>query len=145
MKRGGRRVDVGVVLGAGLLEPVQRRCAVVLGEAGVRLALLGQLHVGVLRGHHADLLVPQLHLVQVVHGEHGLLRLRHLHQRRVLLVEQDLDPLHVAVHAEQDEEVIALGDKGNMLSQWSRPAGDAPRTSEQCSNLRLRLIHVRNE
>jgi hypothetical protein len=31
-----------------------------------------------------------------------------LYERRVLLVEQDLDALHVAVDAEQDEQVITF-------------------------------------
>jgi hypothetical protein len=39
----GRRVDVGVVLGAGLLEAVQVGGGVVLGEAGIGLTLLRQL------------------------------------------------------------------------------------------------------
>ena len=40
---GGGRVNVLVVLGAGLLEPVQRAGAKVLGQPSVGLTLLGQL------------------------------------------------------------------------------------------------------
>ena len=32
----------------------------------------------------------------------------HLDEGGVLLVEEDLDPVHVSVHAEQGEEVVAL-------------------------------------
>lgn len=66
---GGRgRVDILVVLGAGLLEAVQRRVGVVLSETGVRLPLLGQLHRLVLRGHHPNLLAEHVQLVHVGHG-----------------------------------------------------------------------------
>ena len=51
MKRGGRRVDVGVVLGARLLEPVQRAGAKVLGQPSVGLTLLGQLNLKEERTH----------------------------------------------------------------------------------------------
>ena len=67
VKGRGRRVDVGVVLGAGLLEPVQVGRRVVLRQAGVGLTLLGQLDVGVLARHHPDRFVPQLGFVQVGH------------------------------------------------------------------------------
>ena len=62
---GRRRVDVGVVFRAGLLEPVQVGRRVILGQAGIGLALLGQLDAGVLAGSHPDLLAPQLRLVQM--------------------------------------------------------------------------------
>lgn len=68
MERGRGRVDVLVVFAAGLLEAVQRRVDVVLGEAGVGLALLGHLHALVLRGHDPHLLAVDLQLVQVRHG-----------------------------------------------------------------------------
>ncbi len=52
------------------------------------------LNVGVLAVHDPDGLAPELDLVQVVDGVDGLLRLSHLDQGRVLLVEQDLHSLH---------------------------------------------------
>ena len=64
----GRRVDVGVVLRARLLEAVQVGGRVVLGESGIRLAVLGQLNRGVLARHDPDLLAPELDLVEVSHG-----------------------------------------------------------------------------
>ena len=54
MQGGGGRVDVLVVLAAGLLEPVQPTVAIVLGQAGIRLPVLRQLHRGVLAVHHSD-------------------------------------------------------------------------------------------
>ena len=54
MQGGGGRVDVLVVLAAGLLEPVQPTVAIVLGQAGIRLPVLRQLHCGVLAVHHSD-------------------------------------------------------------------------------------------
>ena len=53
-------------------------------------------------------LSPKFALVKMADGKHGLLRLSHLDQGGVLLVEQDLHPLHVAVDPEEDEEVVAL-------------------------------------
>ena len=53
-------------------------------------------------------LPPKFALVKMADGKHGLLRLSHLDQGGVLLVEQDLHPLHVAVDPEEDEEVVAL-------------------------------------
>jgi hypothetical protein len=47
-----------------------------------------------------------------------LLRFRHLNEGGVLLVEEDLDPLDVAVHAEQNKEVIALS-LGKKVSNFS--------------------------
>ncbi len=52
------------------------------------------LNVGVLAVHDPDGLAPELDLVQMVDGVDGLLRLSHLDQGRVLLVEQDLHSLH---------------------------------------------------
>ena len=54
MQGGGGRVDVLIVFAAGFLEPVQAAVAVVLGEAGVGLPVLGQLDGGVLAVHHPD-------------------------------------------------------------------------------------------
>ena len=68
MECGGGWEDVGVVLGSGLLEAVQRRAAVVLGEALVLVALTGQLDGGVLGQGHTDGLPMHLLLVQVAHG-----------------------------------------------------------------------------
>ena len=65
---GGGREDVGVVLGAGLLEAVQRGGAVVLGEALVFVALPGQLHRGVLGQGDAHGSAVQTLAVQVTHG-----------------------------------------------------------------------------
>ena len=56
------------------------------------------LNVGVLAVHDPDGLAPELDLVQVVDGVDGLLRLSHLDQGRVLLVEQDLHPLQYKHH-----------------------------------------------
>ena len=89
-RRRGRE-DVGVVLAAGLLEAVQRRVAKVLRQPGVRLALLRHLHLRVFRRRHSNLFAPQLEFVQMQHGDRRLLRVRHLNQRVVFLVEQDLD------------------------------------------------------
>lgn len=66
--QGGRwRVDVLVVLAAGLLEPVQRVLRVVTGQAGVGLSLLGQLHRLVFARHHADRFAPETQFVKVRH------------------------------------------------------------------------------
>ena len=54
------RKDVVEVLGAGLLEAVQRRVGEVLGQARVGLPVLGHLHGHVLGGKDAHLLAPQL-------------------------------------------------------------------------------------
>lgn len=54
-----------IVLGAWLLETVERRITVILGKPSVRLALLGELHSLVLAQCHTDLLAPCLHLVQM--------------------------------------------------------------------------------
>ena len=57
------------------------------------------LDCGVLAVHHPDHLPPQLSLVQVVDGQECLLRLSHLYQGSVLLVEQYFDSLeHVDKH-----------------------------------------------
>lgn len=64
--RGGE--DVGVVLGARLLEAMQRGVAVVLGEALVFVALSGQLHRGVLRKGHAHFSAVETLAVQVAHS-----------------------------------------------------------------------------
>ena len=100
------------------LVPVQTTVAIVLGEAGVRLPVLGQLHCCVLAVHHPDHLFarykisnihpgtrfchlsPQLALVEVADGQHGLLGLRHLDQGGVLLVEQNLHPLQRDIRLE---------------------------------------------
>lgn len=60
--------DVGVILGAGLLETVQRRVAVVLCEALVLVTFSGQLHCGVLRQRHAHGPAVKPLAVQVAHG-----------------------------------------------------------------------------
>ena len=65
---GGRGEDVGVVLGAGLLEAVQRGAAVVLGQPLVLVALAGQLHTAVLGERDAHRLPVQTLAVQVAHG-----------------------------------------------------------------------------
>lgn len=67
MERGRRREDVGVIFGAGLLEAVQRRVAVVLGEALVLVAFSGQLHGGVFGESHAHVPAVQALAVQVAH------------------------------------------------------------------------------
>lgn len=68
MQCGRRRIDVLVVFAARLLEPVQGVLCVVPGQAGVRLALLRQLHRLMLAGHYTDRLVPDAELVQMGHG-----------------------------------------------------------------------------
>lgn len=66
--QGGRwRVDVLVVLAAGLLEPVQRILGIVPCQSRVRLTFLRQLHCLVFAGHHSDWFAPQSQLVQVGH------------------------------------------------------------------------------
>lgn len=65
------REDVLEVLGARLLEAVQWRVAVVLGQALVLLALAGQLHVLVLGQGDAHRLPVQLVAVEVAHGCKG--------------------------------------------------------------------------
>ena len=61
--QGGRgRVDVLVVLTAGLLEPVQPRVGVVFGQPGVWLTVLGQLKLD--RGGH--FLLEVVEVVEVV-------------------------------------------------------------------------------
>lgn len=60
--------DVGVVLGARLLEAVQRGVAVVFREALVLVALSGQLHRGVLRKCHAHFSSVETLAVQVAHS-----------------------------------------------------------------------------
>lgn len=71
MERRRRREDVGVVFGAGLLEAVQRRVAVVLGEALVLVAFPGQLHGGVFGEGHANVPAVETLAVQVAHGCRG--------------------------------------------------------------------------
>ena len=68
MKSGARRVDIHVVFGAGLLEPMQRRLRVVFGQPGIRLALLRHLHIVMLRRRHPNLLIVPSHLVQMLNG-----------------------------------------------------------------------------
>ena len=46
--------------------------------------------------HDPDNLPPQLGLVQVIDGQEGLLWLSNLYLACVLLVEQDLHPLHIS-------------------------------------------------
>jgi len=65
---GGGGEDVGVVLGAGLLEAVQGGAAVVLGQALVLVALAGQLHAAVLGRRDAQRLPVKLLAAQVAHG-----------------------------------------------------------------------------
>ena len=52
---------------------------------------------------------PEFDFVQVVHGQEGLVGLGHLYESCVFFVEEDLDPVDVAVDAEQSEQVVALG------------------------------------
>ena len=127
MQGWGGRVDVGVVLAAGLLEPMQGTGREVLGQACVGLSLLGELDILVLARHDADLLVPQFHLVQVVHGQECLLRLSHLDQGGVFLVEQDLDALDVTVDAKEGEEVVALRQVLFQVRYQEDAAGPRPR------------------
>ena len=101
---------------------MQPTVAIVLGQPSVRLPVLGQLHCRVLAVHYPDhlgeqwidkktkasdmtnpnttkaqqiqtYLSPEFALVQVADGKHGLLRLGHLNQGSVLLVEQNLHTL----------------------------------------------------
>lgn len=72
MQCGRRWIDVLVVFAAGLLEPMERVLCVVPGQAGVRLALLRQLHRLMLAGHYADRLVPDAELVQMGHSWKGM-------------------------------------------------------------------------
>ena len=65
---GGGGEDVGVVLGAGLLEAVQRGAAVVLGQTLVLVAFAWQLHAAVLGERDAHRLPVQTLPVQVAHG-----------------------------------------------------------------------------
>ena len=60
--------DVLEVLGARLLEAVQGRVSIVLGQALVLLALAGQLHALVLRECDAHWLSVQLVPIEVTHG-----------------------------------------------------------------------------
>lgn len=71
MERRRRREDVGVVLGAGFLEAVQRRVAVVLGQALVLVAFAGQLHGGVFGEGNAHVPAVETLAVQVAHGCRG--------------------------------------------------------------------------
>lgn len=64
--RGG--VDVGVVLGSGLLEAVQGGVAVVSGQTLVLLAFTGQLHAQVFGQRDAHTPAKQPLTVQVAHG-----------------------------------------------------------------------------
>lgn len=68
---------------------------------------LGQADFDVLGRRHADLLAVQHQLIQMQRGQVGGLRRHELDQRRVSLVVEDLDPLHVSVHAEQREQHVA--------------------------------------
>ena len=64
-------------------------------------------------------------------GKHGLLRLSHLDQGGVLLVEQDLHPLHVAVDPEEDEEVVALSLSLAHVGHKEDTAGTSCRASRK--------------
>lgn len=64
--RGG--VDVGVVLGSGLLEAVQGGVAVVSGQTLVLLAFTGQLHAQVFGQRDTHTPAKQPLTVQVAHG-----------------------------------------------------------------------------
>lgn len=85
VERRRRREDVGVVFGAGLLEAVQRRVAVVLGEALVLVAFPGQLHGGVFGEGHANFPAVETLAVQVAHGCRGKERKRTLEKRTIAL------------------------------------------------------------
>ena len=63
--------DILEVLGARLLEAVQGRVSIVLGQALVLLALSGQLHAQVLRECDAHWLSVQLVPIEVAHGWGG--------------------------------------------------------------------------
>ena len=101
MQGGGGRVDVLVVLAAGLLEPVQPRVGVVFGQTSVGLAVLRQLkkvtgyscggaggfpglggeshlHVAVFAQHNPDHFAPEFCLVKVIDCQRCLLGLGHL-------------------------------------------------------------------
>jgi len=65
---GGWREDVLEVLGAGLLEAVQRGVGEVLGQALVVQAVAGQRHRLVLGQRHADDLTVHLLAIKVAHG-----------------------------------------------------------------------------
>lgn len=127
VQRRRRRVDIGIVLAARLLEAVQVAVAIVFGEASVGLAVFWQLHRCVFRRHHANGLAPELGLVQVVHGQQGLLGLSHLHQGCVLLVEQNLHPLDVSVNPKKDEQVITFRQVFLQIrDQEDRPGATCP-------------------
>lgn len=86
MKSGRRRKDVLEVFGAWFLEAMQRRSAIVLGEAVVLLVLAGQLHRLVLGQRDADGLPVQLLPIQVAHGKLGLIPISHLNQGIIFLI-----------------------------------------------------------
>ena len=68
VKRWRGRVDVGIVLGARLLETVKIRRGVVLGQSGIWLTVLWELDWGVLARHNPDRFSPKLDLIQMCHG-----------------------------------------------------------------------------
>ena len=64
-------------------------------------------------------LSPELALVEMTDGKHRLLRLRHLDQGRVLLVEQNLHPL------------LRIGNIRGAVKIWTRGGSDPRQTSDE--------------
>lgn len=93
-----RRIDVLVVFRAWLLEAMQRTAHVVLREAGIGLSFFRQLDHVMFRRSDSQLLVEKSDLVEMRHGQLGLLCLGHLNESAVLFVEQDLHSDHVPVN-----------------------------------------------
>ena len=53
--------------------------------------------------------------VHVAHGQLGLAAVCHLHKRVLLLIEQDLHPLHITVDAEENKELWGVTLSGFRL------------------------------
>lgn len=78
-----------------------------LGLCASIVHALRQADFDVLGRRHADLFAIEHQLIQMERGEICGLWRHELNERCVTLVVQDLDALHIAVHAEQREEHIA--------------------------------------
>eukprot|EP00048_Salpingoeca_helianthica_P006461 m.98743 g.98743 ORF g.98743 m.98743 type:complete len:464 (-) comp14018_c0_seq3:413-1804(-) len=116
MQIGRHGVDVRPVLRHGILEAVEGRVGVVLGEA--RLALLGTRKRHTAKLGHLDMQHATVQRDVVEVGD-GLLRhggLTKLDQRRALLSVGNLDAQDVAIDAKENKEVVTSGCVGHDVA-----------------------------
>jgi len=107
VQRRRRLEDVGGVLGAGLLEPMERRTGVILGQLGsFETIILGALNVFVLGRTDVHRLAKERNLVEMLTRDGRHPWLSHLNERGVFLGEKNLDSEDVAVDAKECEEDV---------------------------------------